>query len=114
MQSVENNGQRIGLLNNKVTTLTDTVARQGRNITALTDTVAAQSRNISSLERTIAQNTQAMGRMERAIASQGDDIAKLTNKLSKTNKRLALAVGVATFVASGIGYLIGKSNEKNF
>ena len=113
LQSVENNGQRIGLLNNKVTTLTDTVARQGRNITALTDTVAAQSRNISSLERTIAQNTQAMGRMERAIASQGDDIAKLTNKLSKTNKRLALAVGVATFVASGIGYLIGKSNEKN-
>ncbi len=113
LQSVENNGQRIGLLNNKVTTLTDTVARQGRNITALTDTVAAQSRNISSLERTIAQNTQAMGRMERAIASQGDDIAKLTNKLSKTNKRLALAVGVATFVAGGIGYLIGKSNEKN-
>lgn len=112
-QSVENNGQRIGLLNNKVTTLTDTVARQGRNITALTDTVAAQSRNISSLERTIAQNTQAMGRMERAIASQGDDIAKLTNKLSKTNKRLALVAGVATLVAGGIGYLIGKSNEKN-
>lgn len=113
LQSVENNGQRIGLLNNKVTTLTDTVARQGRNITTLTDTISAQSRNISSLERTIAQNTQAMGRMERAIASQGDDIAKLTNKLSKTNKRLAFVAGVATLVAGGIGYLIGKSDEKN-
>ena len=99
LQSVENNGKRIGLLNNKVTTLTETIS--------------AQSRNISSLERTIAQNTQAMGRMERAIASQGDDIASLTNKLSRTNKRVALAAGLAAIVAGGIGYLIAKLDDKN-
>lgn len=101
----------------KMTNLTEVVNSSQRQIASLESAVSNNARTIGNLEHTVAQNKQVIGGMEQTIARQGEEVSKLTQKLAKTNKKIALAVGIATGIATAaagvIGYIAGKNNNES-